>query len=356
MATSNQTIRFCTAADGVKLAYAVSGRGRPLVKAANYLTHLELDWDSIVWRHWLRELSSGHALVRYDERGSGLSDRTATDFSMDAWVRDLEAVVDASRLERFALLGISQGASVSVAYAAQHPERVSRLVLYGGYARGRFHRDLTAEQRLEAETMINAIRVGWGKENPAFRQLFSTQLMPDGSPEQTQQLNELARLSATAETASEMERAFYQIDVTALATRVKTPTLVLHARHDAAIPFEEGRQLAALIPNARFVPLESRNHILLEEEPAWDQFLDEVRSFLEIGHARPAHTDFPALTTREREVLDLVARGLSNASIAEQLAITPKTVRNHLTHVFDKLGVATRAEAIVLGREAGFGH
>ena len=273
-----QTIRLCSSDDGVRLAYATSGEGPHLVQPARYLTHLEHDW--LVWRHWLNELSAGHTLVRYDARGSGLSDRNVSDFSMGALLHDLETVVDAMELEQFALLGISQGASVGIAYAAKHPERVSHLVLYGGYARGRFNRDLSAVEMLEAETMINAIRVGWGQQNPAFRQLFSTLIMPDASPLQAQQLNELARVSAAPETAAQMERAFYEIDVTDLARRVTVPTLILHSRLDATIPFEESRLLAALIPEARLVPLESRNHIILEDEPAWRRFVDEVLQFL----------------------------------------------------------------------------
>jgi pimeloyl-ACP methyl ester carboxylesterase/DNA-binding CsgD family transcriptional regulator len=352
-----QEIRFCTAADGVRIAYATSGHGPPLVKAANYLTHLEHDWNGPVWRHWLRELGRHHTLVRYDERGCGLSDRDVAEYSIDAWVRDLETVVDALGLGQFPLLGISQGAAVSVAYAVKHPEKVTHLILYGGYARGRLKRDLPAEELLQAETMINVIRVGWGKENPAFRQLFSTMLMPDGTESQKDWLNELARISSSPEGAAAMERAFYQMDVTDQARLVAMPTLVLHARHDDAIPFEEGRLLATLIPNARFVPLDSRNHILLEEEPAWARFLAEVHAFLGVNEPETGVVDpqfvFPELTARELEVLRLLAQGASNDDIAAQLVITTKTVRNYVSRIYGKLDVDSRARAIVLAREAG---
>lgn len=355
-----QEIRFATAADGVRIAYATAGSGRPLVKAANYLTHLEHDWQGPVWRHWLHGLAQHHTLVRYDERGCGLSDWDVDEFSIDAWVQDLETVVDALGLERFPLLGISQGSSVSVAYAVKHPEKVTHLILYGGYARGRFNRNLTAEEKLQAETMLNVIRVGWGKENPAFRQLFTTMLIPDGTEAQMDWLNELARISATPENAAAMERAFYQIDVTELAREVTTPTLVLHSRHDAGIPFEEGRLLAGLIPDARFVPLDSRNHILLEDEPAWSRFLAEVHAFLGVIAPTADGTDpgelFPELTPREREVLELIAQGASNEAIAERLVITPKTVRNYVSRIYSKLDVEGRAQAIVLAREAGVGR
>ncbi|NBC16029.1 MAG: alpha/beta fold hydrolase [Bacteroidetes bacterium] len=358
MRSAKQQIHFCTSSDGVRLAYATAGDGPPLVKAANYLTHLEHDWQSPVWKHWLHGLAEHHTLIRYDERGCGLSDWDVDDFSIEAWVQDLEAVVEALDLDRFPLLGISQGASVSVAYAVKHPDKVSHLVLYGGYARGRFHRDLTPEERVEAETMINVIRVGWGQENPAFRQLFSTQLMPEGTEEQMTWLNDLARVSATPENAAAMERAFYHIDVTDLAPKVTAPALVLHGREDAGIPFEEGRRLAALLPDARFVPLDSKNHILLADEPAWQRFLDEVHQFLNSGPSASGPVDqppFSELTPREREVLDLVAQGLSNPQIAERLVISPKTVRNHVSRIFSKLRVSRRAEAIVQAREAGFG-
>jgi pimeloyl-ACP methyl ester carboxylesterase/DNA-binding CsgD family transcriptional regulator len=354
-----QDIHFCLSADNVRIAYATSGRGQPLVKAANYLTHLEHDWNSPVWQHWMQALSETNRLIRYDARGSGLSDWNVATYDMDAWVCDLEAVVNSLNLERFPLLGISQGAAVCVAYAVKHPERVSRLVLYGGYARGRFHRDLDAQGQLEAEALINLIRVGWGQENPAFRQLFSTMLMPDGDLEQMASLNQLARISATPENASKMERAFYEIDVRQLAAKVTAPTLVLHPRQDASIPFEEGRLLAALIPGSRFVQLESRNHILLRQEPAWSRFLAEVRTFLAEGMVekvfQPPASIFPELTPKERLTLELMALGLDNQQIANRMVVTPKTVRNYTSRIYAKLGVRNRGQAIVLAREAGFG-
>ena len=356
----DQQIRFCRSADGTRIAYATVGSGPPLVKAANYLTHLEHDWNGPVWRPWLDSLAQHHTLVRYDERGCGLSDWDVSNLSLETWVQDLEAVVDALGLERFPLLGISQGASVSVAYAVKHPERVSHLILYGGYARGRYNRGLSEEEMLKAETMINAIRVGWGQENPAFRQLFTTMKMPGGTEAQKEWLNELARISATPANAAVMERAFYQIDAVDLARQVTTPTLVLHGRSDSGVPFEEGRLLAALIPEARFVPLDSPNHNLTEQEPAWARFLAEVHAFLGVGEAHVPGPDsahlFPELTPREREILGLIAQGASNQVIAEALVLTPKTVRNHVSHIYSKLAVTSRAQAIVLAREAGLGR
>lgn len=352
-----QRIRFCTAPDGVRIAYAASGRGPPLVKTANWLTHLHFDWDSPVWRHWLAELSRAHTLVRYDERGCGLSDWDVPELSFESWVTDLEAVVDDAHLDRFPLLGLSQGAGVAIAYAVRHPERVTRLVLCGGYARGRLRRDPTPEARAEAEALEHILLAGWGRANPAFRQVFATLLMPGADREQAAWWTELQRVSTTAQNALRIERTSYDIDVTALAARLRVPTLVLHARDDAMIPFDQGRELAALIPGARLVPLESRNHVLLPDEPAWPQFLAAVREFL--GTAVPAgatSAPLPQLSPRERAVLDAIARGLSNDDVAARLGISGKTVGNHITRIFRKLGVRHRPEAIVLAREHGLGR
>jgi pimeloyl-ACP methyl ester carboxylesterase/DNA-binding winged helix-turn-helix (wHTH) protein len=276
-----QQIMFCRAHDGVRIAYAKSGNSAapPLVKPANWLTHLELDWNSPVWRHWLAEMGREHSLIRYDERGCGLSDHDAADVSFASWVHDLEAVVDAERLERFSLLGISQGCAVAIAYAVRHPERVDKLVLYGGYAVGRSLRNMSPQEELERTLLLNLIRVGWGRDNPAFRQVFGTLFLPEGTPEQHQWFSDLAK-TMPMENALRVRQTTDEIDVRREAAEVRAPTLVLHARGDGMIPFETGRQLAALIPNARFVPLESRNHVLLETEPAWARFVDEVREFL----------------------------------------------------------------------------
>jgi pimeloyl-ACP methyl ester carboxylesterase/DNA-binding winged helix-turn-helix (wHTH) protein len=296
----DQRIRFCTATDGARIAYATSGSGPPLVKPANWLTHVEYDWESPVWRHWLRELSRNHTLVRYDERGCGLSDREVDDLSFDAWVRDLETVVDTMGLERFPLLGISQGCAVAIAYAARHPHRVSRLVLYGGYAQGIMARARTPEEVEEATMLMRLMPLGWGRDNPAFRLFFAARFLPEGTPEQMRWFSELQRITTTPEIAVRLRATAAEIDVTDLAPRVRAPTLVLHATGDGAVPFDDGRRLAALVPGARFVPLESRNHILLEGEPAWPRFVDEVRRFLgggiDTATPRAAPATDPSLT------------------------------------------------------------
>jgi class 3 adenylate cyclase/pimeloyl-ACP methyl ester carboxylesterase len=275
-----QHIHLCTTRDGVNLAYATIGDGPPLVKAANWLSHLEYDWRGPIWRHWLEGLASSHNLIRYDERGCGLSDWDVDDFSFEYWVQDLEAVVDAAGVDRFPLLGISQGGAIAIAYAARHPERVSHLILYGAYARGKAKRNSTAEQLEEQRMMTDMIRIGWGRENPAFRQVFTSFFIPEGTPEQINWFNELQRVSSSPENAARIVSGFASIDVRDLAPGVQAPTLVLHATGDARIPFEEGRLMASLIRGARFVPLESKNHILMENELAWEHFLHEVRQFL----------------------------------------------------------------------------
>jgi pimeloyl-ACP methyl ester carboxylesterase/DNA-binding CsgD family transcriptional regulator len=348
-----QKLRFCTSADGVKLAYATVGEGPPLVKAANWLSHLEFDLRTPIWRHWIEAFARRHTFVRYDTRGCGLSDRDPPEISFESWVRDLEAVVDAAGLERFPLLGISQGGAIATAYAVRHPERVTHLVLYGAFARGRLKRGLGEAGIDEVLLMTKLFELGWGTGNKAFRQVFANQFLPEGTPAQIDAYDELQRESATASEAVRILQTSSQIDVTALARQVSCPTLVLHAHDDARIPFEEGRLFASLIPGARFVSLPSCNHILLESEPGWKQFLGEVEAFLP-GAAEVAGS-FAGLTAREREVVELLARGNDNHQIAAHLELSEKTVRNMVSSIFDKLAVESRAQAIVRAREAGYG-
>jgi pimeloyl-ACP methyl ester carboxylesterase/DNA-binding SARP family transcriptional activator len=279
---ATQRLGFCDAADGVRLAYATSGTGPPLVKAANWLTHLDYDWASPVWAHWWRALSERHRLVRYDERGCGLSQWDVPDasYTLAAWVRDLEAVVDELGLERFDLLGISQGGAVAVEYAARHPERIRKLVLYGAYAQGRVARGDTATALPLHELQSQLARVGWGQDDASFRQVFTSQFMPGGSKELWNDFNELQRRSTSPDNAARLLQVTAHIDVSDVARRVRAPTLVLHARDDQRPPFEQGQLLSRQIPDARFVALEGHNHILLEDEPAWPIFLTEVESFL----------------------------------------------------------------------------
>jgi eukaryotic-like serine/threonine-protein kinase len=274
-----QQIHFCTTADGVRIAYATVGEGPPLVKAANWLSHLEFDWRSPVWRHLLREFARDHTFIRYDERGNGLSDWNVTDLSFDAWVEDLESVIEAAGVERFPLLGISQGGAVAIAYAVRHPEKVSHLILYGAYARGWITRD-SADEIEQRQAQLTLVKLGWGKDNPAFRQLWTTLYAPDATPEQAQSFNDLQRISTSPENAVKLLNIMGQIDVVDLLPQVKVPTLVLHCRDESGVPFEEGRLLASSIPGARFVPLEGRNHLLLEGAPSWGTFVKEIRRFL----------------------------------------------------------------------------
>jgi pimeloyl-ACP methyl ester carboxylesterase/DNA-binding CsgD family transcriptional regulator len=347
-----QHVRFCTSSDGVGLAYASIGRGPPLVKAPNWLSHLEYEWQSPLWRHWLDGLSRRHTFVRYDARGCGLSDRNPPEISLEAWVRDLEAVVDAAQLERFPLLGMSQGASIAITYANRHPERVSHLILFGGFARGRLMRGLGQQAIDECMVMGKLIELGWGNSNRAFRQVFATQFFPDATPDMIDEFDALQRHSSSAQDALRIVQVAMQTDVSAACRNIKCPTLVIHCDEDGRIPFDEGRLLASLIPGARFVPLKSRNHILIHSEPAWARFLEELDAFLP-GDA--AGGEFCGLTARERELLEYLARGLDNHQIAAHLDLSEKTVRNMVSSILDKLEVESRSAAIVRARTAGFG-
>jgi pimeloyl-ACP methyl ester carboxylesterase/DNA-binding CsgD family transcriptional regulator len=352
---TRQRIRYLNTSDGVKLAWAEAGEGPVVVKAANWLTHLEHEWQSPVWSHWIRFFAGNFRFIRYDERGSGMTDHNVGDLSFDRWVEDLEAVVAAASLtEPFALLGISQGAAVCVAYAVRHPERVSRLVLYGAYARGwRFRNQPEGEREYEA--IVELARVGWGRDNPAFRRVFTSRFIPEATEEQHGWLAELCRITTPPDVAGRLLKVRADVNVLDQLGSVRAPTLVLHAREDAVCPIEEGRLLASAIPNAEFVELDSKNHVLLAGEPAWEVFERSVREFMGIGAADAAGVRaFAALSAREREILALLTEGLANAQIAERLGLSEKTVRNHVSNLFDKLGVWTRAQAIVFARDHGF--
>ncbi|MBP7777832.1 MAG: alpha/beta fold hydrolase [Acidobacteria bacterium] len=348
--TSRHVVRYVRASDGVRLAWAESGTGMPLVKAATWLTHLEHDLDSPVWRHWTGFWSRHYRYVRYDERGCGMSDWDLSDLTFERRVQDLETVVEAAALsEPFVLLGMSHGAAVCVAYAVRHPDRVAKMVLCGGFTRG-------ALKRRDSSRIYQAIidlASLWGSDNPAFRQVFTSRFIPGGTDEQLRWFNDLCRKTTAPEMAGPLLKARAETDISPLVPLVRTPTLVLHARDDVIAPLSEGRRLATSIPGAQFVELDSRNHVLLEDEPAWTRFQEAVLDFTSQGGRAPSPA-FDALSRRERETLSLLAEGLSNAEIAQRLGISEKTVRNHLSHLFDKLGVWSRTQAIVFARDHGF--
>ena len=275
-------VQFCKTSDDVRIAYACVGEGPPVVWAAHWLSHLSFNWESPVWRHWTEEFAKDHAFVHYDERGNGLSDWNNPEFSVDAFVRDLEAVVDALGLDRFALMGSSKGGPTSIAYAARHPERVSHLVLYGTFARGWSERANGAEIE-RGEAMITLMRQGWAQDNPAVRQILTSLFLPDATLEEMGWFNDLQRLSSSAENAARLLRSLGEFNVLDLLPGITAPTLVLHCRDDAAVPFEQGRLIASRVPGARFLALDSRNHVLLPRDPAWAAFVSEVRRFLREG-------------------------------------------------------------------------
>jgi pimeloyl-ACP methyl ester carboxylesterase/DNA-binding CsgD family transcriptional regulator len=330
---------------------------RTLVKVGCLITHVELDWSNPIWRPWFSLLMRRHTLIRYDWRGWGLSDRHVGHISFERLVDDLDAVI-AGPL-RFTLFGIAGGCAVAIAYAVRWPDRVERLVLYGGYTRGAIARSESREDDEEARTVLSVVELGGGKEDPSFRQLFIAQFIPDATPAQAREFNELMRLSGGSKDAARVLSILYKVDIRPNAARVRCPTLVLHPVHNFRIPFEEGRALTACIPNARLVPLNSRNFLLLEQEEAWIQFVSEIEGFLAAPNATLAadqYLELQDLTLREREVLELLAQGFDNHRIAEKLVISEKTVRNHVSMILAKLGVQSRLQAAVRAREAGYGR
>ena len=358
-----QTIRFCRSTDGVRIAYARYGQGPPLIIATCWLSHLEYDLESPVWRHWVEGMGSIATTVRYDERGFGLSDWQVPDFSFESRISDLEAVIDASGFDEFALLGMSQGGPVAMADAQRHPERVTRLILHGSYVS-------TLGPSMESagmeEAFIKMVEVGWARPQGRFRRVFTDMLMPGATPEQMSWVDDLMKVSTSTANAVEFRRQRLDVDVSDLLPQLDFPTLVLHARGDQMNEFTEGRRLAAEITGARLVTLESDNHVLLENEPAWPVFLREIDQFLEpdrdsARRGLSEHGQFSAhalecLTAREREVLTLVAAGLDNSGIAARLTLSIRTVERHLQTIYRKLDLTgsaqrTAAAALVLDRQ-----
>ena len=277
---TKQQISYCRTPDGVRLAYSKVGRGPPLVKTANWMNHLELDWKGSVISHLFVALARNRTLVRYDARGNGLSDWDVETVSLDAWVNDLETILDAARVDRAPLFGMSQGCAISVAFAVRHPERVSHLILYGGFARGAYRRAKDEPELQKAKALATLIRTGWGDDNPVYRQLFSSLFMPGGTAEQLEKFAERQRKTTSPECAYRYFETTRDLDVTDLLPRVKVPTLVMHVRGDQVQPFQAGRELAFGIPGARFIALPGQNHIPLEQDPTSARILEEIDLFL----------------------------------------------------------------------------
>jgi DNA-binding CsgD family transcriptional regulator len=351
---ATQRIRFCNSRDGVRIAYSVAGRGLPLVMLSGGHSHLELDAASPVLGHWIEALARDRTLVRLDTRGYGLSDRDVADHSPDAVADDVQAVVDAAGLERFALLAWLGGTPFAVTLAARMPHRVSRLVLHAAYLRGWLRRGLGPQEREVVDALVKQVESGWDMADPIVRHAITSSFIPDSTAEQQAWLNDAMRTSVLGADAARRLRTRLASDVTSLAPAIACPAIVLNARHDTNPPFEEGRLAASFIPDAQFVALSSRNHILLAHEPAWRRWRDEVEAFLARPHA--SQSPVATLTPRERDLLALVAEGLDNAQIAARLGISGKTVRNHVTSIYAKLGVETRAQAIVLVHRANAGQ
>ncbi len=342
--TGPQDVRFCRAPDGVRIAYAVHGQGPPLLVSTCWVSQLLTDWESPVWRHFLRDLGRFATIIRFDERGHGLSDWEVADYSHEARLGDLIAVADDAGFERFALMAMAQGGPIAIDYAVRFPERVTRLAFYDSYAVGR--RDSSPEAIAYHDTLGQIMKVGWARPESTFRRVFTSMMIPHATEEQMSWLDDLQKVAASASTAYESRQAYGRSDVTHLLPQITQPALVLHSRGDQMVDFEEGRLLASQVPEARFVPLESSNHIVLEDEPAWPILVAEVERFLAPDRelAERSLAMLPDdLSARELEVLRLAARGLSNDQIAAELVVSLRTVERHFQNAYTKLGVQGRS-------------
>lgn len=346
-------VRFFESHDGARIAYAAAGDGPPVILLPSWLTHLEFQRRSVAWQPLLAALKPRYRLIRYDPRGCGLSDRDIAGLRLDTWVRDLHALVTNLRLRDVSLIGVCQGGSVAIEFTARFPGLVKNLVLYGTYARGRDKRSDIPLEPEKAKVMLEMMRIGWGSDDHAFATAFAKQFQPEGAADHLRSWCELQRRAATPEAAVAMTRLMFDIDIRNALPLVGCPTLVAHANRDAVVPLEEGRLLARSIPRARFLELDTPNHFMRADEPAWSEFVEALYAFL------PAPADrsgkWGDLTARERELLDLLARGLDNREISERLGISSKTVRNHVSRVMSVLGMRNRPQLIVAAREAGFG-
>jgi RNA polymerase sigma factor (sigma-70 family) len=349
-------VYFCRSPDGAKIAYEISGSGPPLVWSQHWLHSLESDWESPIWKPWLTFLTRRHTVVRYDWRGCGLSDRDV-EFGFNRYVADLSAVIEATRLDRFALFGMAgAGSGAAMAYAGHHPDRVTRLILQECQTKGRIAGTPTPQQRQEADARLKVIEIGWMNETKAYGDFFAALHIPDASEQQMKAYNDMLRQMTSANNAVSLLRSFWTEDMAPLASAVRCPTLVVHARRDAVIPFEEGRFVASVIPQARFLALESCNHLLLSTQREWPRFVKAVEEFLAEEVREDGTRALRDLSARERDIAELLAQGLGNQKIASHLGISEKTVRNHVSTILSKLGADSRAQVVAMARDAGFGR
>ena len=353
----DQTIGFCTSADGTRIAYAVAGAGPPLVRTATWMTHVALDQDGAIWGHWWRELAKSRTFVRYDQRGCGMSDREAPSYSLDARVKDLEAVVDSLDLTTFDLLGYSYGAMTAIEYAARHPERVSRMIIYGGFARGRARS--SGRSPAEAAAQGTLIRALWDRDDASYLASFAYGMIPDAQAGQLGEAVELLRASMSGESAMNLGPfPAESFDVFDRLPEIETPSVVFHSLGSPSVDLEEGRLIASNLPNARFIGIPSRNHLLMADEPGWETFVSELRAFLNDARLPPADRTASlerreGLSRRELEALLLICAGKTDRVIADELSISTRTVSNHVKHILEKTGSANRAQAAVWAAHRG---